>query len=363
LGTYTPAGNSHVMLAETIRLLNERINNLELASLRAQEANESLEQENRSIKSRMKEGKGSDIFKSMAWVAKPDNYNGTRETFQHFINQLWLYTSNENLSDKDLIAIGLSFMKKGRAVLWAENYIENGLLLTHTHKDFLAALTESFGDLDRAQTARSKIKKLYQGSNTVEEYITNFEAYELPTKYDQAALINIFKKGLNGPLLKKMYATADLPDTLEEWKHVAWRIDKNWQEYRSLASAKKLGNNYFRGLKPTNQQNHSNTATNPKSTNPFTYRAPPRKDPNAMDIDGAKTWGPPRPVSEITCFKCHKKGHYANDCKEKNVLDIRFMSLDEIKEALNFPDFPNSSWITRILKQTWTYRYQKSMYH
>ena len=36
---------------------------------------------------------------------------------------------------------------------------------------------------------------------------------------------------------------------------------------------------------------------------------------------GANFNTPPTPLSEITCFRCDKKGHYSNDCKvdEKNL--------------------------------------------
>lgn len=44
------------------------------------------------------------------------------------------------------------------------------------------------------------------------------------------------------------------------------------------------------------------------------YRALGYIKPNGTEPETPVVRNPPRPIEEITCFKCGNKGHYANKC-------------------------------------------------
>jgi hypothetical protein len=62
-----------------------------------------------------------------------------------------------------------------------------------------------------------------------------------------------------------------------------------------------------------------------------------------MDIDASRTFvpRPTRPIAEITCFRCRKKGHYSRDCTEpySRAKDIRFMTDEQLAEHLKEKGF------------------------
>jgi hypothetical protein len=264
--------------------------------------------------------------------AKPDEYDGNRDKLNHFINSLSLYIAMERkgLSSEELIIIALSFMKKGRAATWAENYLETGHMKTQSYEDFVTALRDSFGDSDIALTAQMTLESLRQGSGPVTEYITTFEQHEGHSQLGEVALIAAFKKGLNGPLLDKIHQVPDLPSTLKSWKSFAQRIDTNWRIRKQMQENMNI---FTRTARP---------ASSPSTSTPRPVYTP-RKDPNAMDIDISKTNipRPTRPVAEITCFRCRKKGHYSRDCTEpyNRAKDIRFMTYKQMVEHLKEQGF------------------------
>jgi hypothetical protein len=137
--------------------------------------------QNQELKQQLDERSAdSSHLRSAVKSAKPDDYDGNRDRLNHFINSLSLYVTMERkgLSDEELIIIALSFMKKGRAATWAENYLETGNMKSQMYEDFVAVLRDSFGDSDIALTAQIAFDTLKQGSSSVIEYTTNFEQHE-----------------------------------------------------------------------------------------------------------------------------------------------------------------------------------------
>jgi hypothetical protein len=266
--------------------------------------------------------------------AKPDEYDGNRDKLNHFINSLSLYVAMERkrLSNEELIIVALSFMKKGRAATWAENYIETGNMKSQSYEDFIAALRDSFGDSDIALTSQLALDTLKQGNGSVIEYITTFEQHEGHSQLGEVALISAFKKGLNGPLLDKIHQVPDLPSTLKTWKSFAQRIDTNWRIRRQMQGNSNI---FACTARPAAQPSSATPAPRPVYT--------PRRDPNAMDIDASRTNvpRPTRPLAEITCFRCRKKGHYSRDCTESysHAKDIRYMTDEQLAEHLKEKGF------------------------
>jgi hypothetical protein len=64
-------------------------------------------------------------------------------------------------------------------------------------------------------------------------YIINFKEYKFKTRYDDIALIKIFKDGMNVLLLKKIYGLLMMPTELKGWKQWACKLDRQWQEVQA----------------------------------------------------------------------------------------------------------------------------------
>jgi hypothetical protein len=97
-----------------------------------------------------------------------------------------------------------------------------------------------FGDSDPGAMARHKIRSVKQAGHTADIYIMNFEEYKFETGYDDTALIEIFKDGMNVPLLEKIYALPTIPTNLKEWKQWACKLDRQRREVQSRMSRKMI---------------------------------------------------------------------------------------------------------------------------
>lgn len=260
-------------------------------------------------------------------VATPDPFDGTPSKADAFISQLILYfhgKRNEIQDDHDKIILALSYMKGGTAGPWAKRKVKQYAgeeEITQDWDEFYQEFQQTFGDPDPASTARHKMEHLKQGSHTADEYVASFRELQEDTGYNDAALVEMFERGLNSALVDKIYALPQMPSTLSDWTLWATKLDRQWRQRE--VKKKSFGNSSF-----------SKQATSPpKPSKPFTptptpfTRPPPtvkESEPVPMEVDsGWKT------VKPIICWKCRKPGHVASKCR--STIDINSMDFDSLK--------------------------------
>jgi hypothetical protein len=259
-------------------------------------------------------------------VAPPDSFDGTQSKTDSFLSQLGLYFSGrkkEFQDDQDKIIFALSYMKGGTAGPWAaevvRQYQDSPEPLYPDWNTFLQEFKAAFGDPDPGSTARFKMDQLKQGSHSVEEYVAKFKELASQTKYNDAAHIEKFEKGLNSALVDKIYSLPEMPDTLTGWITWATKLDRQWRQRE--ARKKALG-------PPTPQK--------PFRSQPLPVKTPQvSREPAVvpMEIDsGKKRLGP------MVCYKCRKPGHIARNCQSS--VDISTMDYEAIK-ALVMEDLKN----------------------
>ncbi|KAG9227304.1 hypothetical protein CCMSSC00406_0004157 [Pleurotus cornucopiae] len=160
-----------------------------------------------------------------------------------------------------------------------------------------------------------------------------FNAYKDDTGYNDVALVELFKRGLNAGLLTRIYGRRPLPGRCEEWQEEAIALDRQWREAQAYAKAApaKLATkttttpqNQWRPYdqKQTPPQNQQQQQQQPAKPTPPAPQIAAR-DPNAMDVDRSQR-GP------IRCYKCGGLGHMARDCKRR--LDVRQMTYKDQQE-------------------------------
>jgi hypothetical protein len=70
-------------------------------------------------------------------------------------------------------------------------------MYTQTYEELKDKIECLFGDSDRAVTAHLKINQLVQGSHSVDEYNIDFDQQARLTCFNEEALIDFYKCGLN----------------------------------------------------------------------------------------------------------------------------------------------------------------------
>ena len=122
------------------------------------------------------------------------------------------------------ILYALSFMHGGTAQVWAANEtmaVIMGTSQMQTMDSFLESVEKMFGDPDQARTARAQLHKLKMApGTTAEDYTAQFEMLAGRTGFNDAALEDIYIRGLPNSILQKIFAQVTLPNGLAAWKTV-----------------------------------------------------------------------------------------------------------------------------------------------
>lgn len=259
-------------------------------------------------------------------VAPPDIFDGTSSDLETFLSQLTLYIFGKRVQeDYDKIFLGLSYMKGGIAGPWAKQKVQKYLKkggVDQTYDNFTKELRETFGDPDPAGTARHKLNLLKQGSQTVDEYVAKFREYQDDTKYNDAALVEHFERGLNSALVDKIYALPVMPTTLKDWISWSTKLDRQWRQ----REAKKKAAGSLTMSKPNASRQSSSMS--PSVTNPISKVAAPSKEPDVVPMEVDSGWKRVTAKS-IVCYKCRKPGHIAKNCASS--VDINSMDYDTLK--------------------------------
>jgi len=284
-------------------------------------------------------------------VGTPDVFSGDSSQTETFISQLLLYFHGKRVEDDfDKVITALSYMKGGTAGPWAKlkvRELTQAESLEVTWEAFVKEFNAKFADPDSAGTARFKIGKLRQGSKTADEFITSFDELQTDTGYNETALIEKFKDGLNEKLVDKIYGLPYMPTTLQGWKDWARKLDRQWRqretERKNLgltsAGTSKASNPSSKSFKSPfpsfaaqpKQQPQQSSSQSSQVTQPVTSARTPDVVP--MEVDsGWKRFKP------LLCWKCKKPGHKAENCQAS--YNIASMDFDTLK-----------SYMKEVLKQ------------
>ena len=270
-------------------------------------------------------------------IAPPDVFDGTLAKTDTFLSQLSLYFTGrrrEFQDDQDKIIFTLSYMKGGTAGPWAAEIVRQYQASPdqpayEDWESFLKDLQAAFGDPDPASTARFRMDQLKQGNHSVEEYVASFKELISKTKYNDAAHVEKFERGLNSALVDKIYNLPEMPTTLAGWITWATKLDRQWRQREARKKA----------------SSSSPTPRSFKSISPPVKTSQVSKEPEVvpMEIDSGK-----RRLGPLICYKCRKSGHIARNCQSS--VDISAMDYEAIK-ALVMEDLRNEDSRNYVIKK------------
>jgi hypothetical protein len=296
--------------------------------------------------------------------ATPGEYDGNRVKGCAFYNSCMLYMrlcAAEFPDDQAKINWVLSYMKGGRAAIWADwivRYDSNNTMPRFaTWELFASAFRSSFFPENEATDARMRLEssQYFQGKRSVDAYVDEFEdLIELSGYTDKLNTVVKFRRGLQPAIQDKIAETGkDRPadDNPEGWYESARLFDQNRRANEAFhSSAARRTPLTSSPAPPTGNQTRSQplsrtpwlhspapTLSTSQSTNQPARPLPPGIP---MDIDAAKRGG----KVPGACYRCGEIGHRARDCPTG--FDIRQMSSDDrdqlLEDLLALKDASNS---------------------
>lgn len=111
-------------------------------------------------------------------VAEPDIFDGSIANFRDWVRQVAIYMRAKQVaSDKSKILTTLSYMKKGNAAIWAQQYVDQYLdqPMMGTWDQFTLKLHTRFQDCTHNKKVHEQLERFLQGRFLVDEYMNRLE--------------------------------------------------------------------------------------------------------------------------------------------------------------------------------------------
>jgi len=165
-------------------------------------------------------------------VAVPPKFNGRREVVIGFVNACHLYATARlgGAGDRKRISWVLSYVQGGAAETWKDNMLDEiakGMSEVETVEELFEKMREEFREFDKESRKADELRLLVQGPRICDEYVQEFRRAARGSGYEGRALIDEFKRGLNGTIKRKLAEAESLSSTITEWQERAVKLDRN----------------------------------------------------------------------------------------------------------------------------------------
>src|SRR5258707_3150861 len=80
---------------------------------------------------------------------------------------------------------------------------------------------------------QQKLSSLWQGTNSVDELVQQFETHRPTSRLGDVRLVHHFKQALNSHLRENIYQLHPMPRTWAEWKCEASILDNQWRQFNA----------------------------------------------------------------------------------------------------------------------------------
>jgi len=190
--------------------------------------------------------------------------------------------------------------------------------ILNDYKLFIKNFKALYDDPHAQRHAQTSIRRLRQGKASAVSYSAKFRRLALDTGFDNQALIDIFRQGLNDDVKDVLASCLEEPEKLEEFIHFCIKIDNRLFD-RKLERGIQNRNLKFPLMK-TNQTVYPTTNKSPPAQNTPALST----GPVPMELDSMQAYPKKlskeerqRRVTNNLCLYCGDPGHKAVGCPKK----------------------------------------------
>ena len=187
-------------------------------------------------------------------VAPPPKFNGERSQVVGFINACHLFMQMRltQVAERSKISWVLSYVQGGVAEIWKDNVLDEitkGTSAVNTVEELFTKIRQEFGEFDEESRKVDELRVLEQGGKMVDEYVQEFRRAARGSGYEGRALVEEFKRGLNGGIRRRLAEAEMPPTTIVQWQERAVQLDRNMRQSR--AEERILGSRGGNAARPT----------------------------------------------------------------------------------------------------------------
>jgi len=171
-------------------------------------------------------------------VTTPPKFDRKREEVIGFVNACHLYAKVrlEGVDKKGKISWVLFYVQGGVAEVWKDNVldeIEKGMSEVDIMDDLFEKIREEFGKFNEKSRKVDELRLLVLGPRTCDEYVQEFKRAVRGSGYKGRALIEEFKRGLNGTIRRRLAEAESPPSMITDWQERVVKLDRNMRQSRA----------------------------------------------------------------------------------------------------------------------------------
>lgn len=251
----------------------------------------------------------------------PERFNGNRKLYRVFMSQVnTIFTLNPSRFPTDqtrILFIGSLLVSD--CAKWFEAVISKTPASSWTYATFLETFEKLFKEPLDEIIARREIQQLRQKTLPATVYATKFMSLSVLTGFNNEALLDLFRQGLNDDIKDVLASSANVPKDLTGFFNHVITVDNRLHERRLEKGSYKPA----RWSRPA-AANYENGGPVPMDLNNVTTRGDHRFQPAPSPRSLTQEEKQRRLVNNL-CLYCAQPGHIATNCsaRPKNGLQPR----------------------------------------
>lgn len=253
---------------------------------------------------------------------KPDLFTGDPKKYLDFKRDIQLYllaAGSVLVTVQDKILFAISFLK-GDATLWKDDFVRDHLSgtaltpATYTWELFIKDMDSQWLEQDTARSAREELERLWQNKEKAVDFFLKFKHLRTRAGYTDAhhtaQLIEWIERHSNKDIIEKIYASGNIPDTVDAYVKRVTDLDNLTRRYHErISSSRKTA--WSPAPVPA--------AKTPPSTAPNLARNPTPGNPVPMDL-GRKEIRDAR-FKAGQCMECGKPWPCADHMRQRRTAE------------------------------------------